>query len=125
MPPEQQVPSRSRLIVALDTSDGAEALRLVAALRGRVGIFKIGLQLFGAEGPSIVRRIVEGGEQVFLDLKIHDIPNTAAHAVGEAIRMGAAFTDLHVAGGAAMLRAAVEEARRAASPDGSSRTRLL
>jgi orotidine-5'-phosphate decarboxylase len=112
MSPTERIPPHHRVIVALDTSDPDAARRLIGRLRGRVGFFKVGLQLFSAAGPAIVREIVAAGERVFLDLKLHDIPNTAAHAVGEAARMGAAMTDLHVAGGEAMLRSAVEEARR-------------
>ncbi len=110
--------------MALDDSDRAAVRRLVAALKGKVGLFKVGLQLFSALGPAIVREILDAGEKVFLDLKVHDIPNTAARAVGEAFRMGACFTDLHVTGGEAMLRAAVEEKRRI-RPKGTAPPRLL
>ena len=68
-------------------------------------MFKIGLQAFIANGPSIVREVVASGEKVFLDLKIHDIPNTAQHAVAEAAALGASITTVHAAGGDAMLRA--------------------
>jgi orotidine-5'-phosphate decarboxylase len=79
---------RDRLVIAVDVSTRDEILRLVDELRGTAGVFKIGLQAFIANGPSIVREIVASGERVFLDLKIHDIPNTAKHAVSEAASLG-------------------------------------
>lgn len=94
-----------RLVVALDVSTRDELLRLVDALQGTVGVFKIGLQAFIANGPSIVREVVARGERVFLDLKIHDIPNTAKHAVAEAASLGASIATVHTAGGESMLRA--------------------
>ncbi|HYS53390.1 MAG TPA: orotidine-5'-phosphate decarboxylase [Thermoanaerobaculia bacterium] len=97
--------SRDRLIVALDRSSREEILRLVDALRGTAGAFKIGLQAFIANGPALVREIVSSGEKVFLDLKIHDIPNTARRAVAEAASLGVAMTTVHAAGGEAMVRA--------------------
>src|SRR6202165_4933583 len=97
--------SRDRLIVALDRSSRDEILRLVDALRGIVDIFKVGLQAFIANGPSIVREITARGEKVFLDLKIHDIPNTAAKAVAEAEAQGASMGPGHACGGGAMVRA--------------------
>src|SRR5262245_24075940 len=100
--------SRSRLIVPLDVSTQREALEIVALLKGRVGMFKVGLQLYCAEGPQIVRRLVEAGEPVFLDLKLHDIPNTVGAAVRECRRLGASMLDVHVGGGAPMIRAARE-----------------
>src|SRR5258706_2034862 len=123
MPEAKPILPHQRLIVGLDTSDRDGALRLVEGLHGRVGCFKVGLQLFTSLGPSIVSDIVASGEQVFLDLKYHDIPNTAAHAVREASRLGAAFTDVHVSGGEAMLRAAAEA--REAAPVSRPRTILL
>lgn len=97
--------ARDRLIVAIDRSSRDEILRLVDALTGSVGVFKIGLQAFIANGPAIVREIVARGERVFLDLKIHDIPNTAKHAVAEAAALGAAMVTVHASGGSEMLRA--------------------
>lgn len=96
---------RDRLVIAVDVSTREEILRLVDDLRGTVGVFKIGLQAFIANGPDIVRQVVSSGERVFLDLKIHDIPNTAKHAVAEAAALGAAIATVHTAGGEAMLRA--------------------
>lgn len=100
---------RDRLIVALDRSSRDEILRLVDALSGAVGLFKIGLQAFIANGPSIVREVVSRGEKVFLDLKIHDIPNTAKHAVAEAASIGASMLTVHAGGGAAMLRSSCHD----------------
>lgn len=94
-----------RLVVAVDLSARDEILRLVDTLQGSVGVFKIGLQAFIANGPAIVREVVARGERVFLDLKIHDIPNTAKHAVAEAACLGASIATVHAAGGEAMLRA--------------------
>jgi orotidine-5'-phosphate decarboxylase len=98
-----------RLVVALDVSDREAILRLADALHGVAGIYKIGLQAFIANGPSIVRELVSRGERVFLDLKIHDIPNTAQHAIAEAAALGASIATVHTAGGAAMLRACAHE----------------
>ncbi|MEK6374471.1 MAG: orotidine-5'-phosphate decarboxylase [Acidobacteriota bacterium] len=104
--------SRDRLIVALDRSSRDDILRLADQLHGVAGALKIGLQAFVANGPSIVREIIGRGERVFLDLKIHDIPNTAQHAVEEAAGLGAAMVTIHIAGGEAMMRACVEAADR-------------
>jgi len=101
--------SRDRLIVALDRSSRDDILALVDALRGVAGAFKIGLQAFIENGPALVREVVAGGEKVFLDLKIHDIPNTASHAVENAAHLGVAMTTVHAAGGEAMLRACVRD----------------
>lgn len=100
---------RDRLVVAVDASERDDILRLVDQVRGTVGVFKIGLQAFIANGPQIVREIVSTGERVFLDLKIHDIPNTAKHAVGGAAALGASIATVHAAGGEAMLRACAHE----------------
>lgn len=101
--------SHDRLVVAVDLSKRDEILRLVDDLQGSVGVFKIGLQAFIANGPSIVREVVSRGERVFLDLKIHDIPNTARHAVAEAASLGAFIATVHAAGGEAMLRACAHD----------------
>ncbi len=99
--------ARDRLIVALDVSTADEARALVDRLSGRVGMFKIGSQLFTAAGPQLVREIVGRGEKVFLDLKYHDIPHTVAEAVGEAGQLGASLITVHALGGKAMIEAAV------------------
>lgn len=99
---------RNPLVVALDVPTGARAMELVGQLRGRVGMFKIGKQLFTAEGPAIVRRIIETGEDVFLDLKFHDIPNTVAAAGVEAARLGVRIFNLHALGGRTMMQRTVE-----------------
>lgn len=99
--------SRDRLIVALDRSSRDDILRLADQLHDAAGALKIGLQAFVANGPDIVREIAGRGQRVFLDLKIHDIPNTAKHVVAEAAALGAAMVTVHAAGGAAMLEACV------------------
>jgi len=99
--------ARDRLIVALDVPKAEIARELVDRLAGRVGMFKVGSQLFTAAGPEIVHEIVGRGEKVFLDLKFHDIPNTVAGAVASASRLGVSLLDVHGLGGRAMLEAAV------------------
>lgn len=101
----------ARLVAALDTPDLAQAEAWAAALAPAVGVLKVGLELFGALGPAAVRRIAAHGP-VFLDLKLHDIPNTVAGAVRSLGPLGAAMLTLHAAGGAAMLGAAREAAER-------------
>jgi len=96
---------KDRLVVALDRSSREEILSLAGALSGSAGVLKIGLEAYVANGPSIVRELVGRGEKVFLDLKFHDIPNTASHAVAEARRLGASIVNVHASGGAAMMRA--------------------
>ena len=76
--------ARDKIIVALDVATKKEALDLVAQLKGDISFFKIGLQLYTAEGPEIVRAVRGTGAKVFLDLKLHDIPNTVAKAVQSA-----------------------------------------
>jgi len=102
----RQTEVKDRLIIALDYPDRESALRLVEQVSGMVGMFKIGLQLFTAEGPAIVREIIDAGERVFLDLKFHDIPNTAAGAALSAARLGVSIFNLHALGGGEMMRAA-------------------
>jgi orotidine-5'-phosphate decarboxylase len=99
---------RDRIIVAVDQSSRDDILRTVDELAGTVGVFKIGLQAFIANGPSIVREIVSRGEKVFLDVKIHDIPNTAMNAVAEAASLGAFMVTVHTSGGVEMLRASAQ-----------------
>jgi len=105
-----------RLIVALDVSSAREAHNIVQALGTAVSSYKVGNQLFTAEGPGVVRELVESGKKVFLDLKFHDIPNTVAGSVRSAAALGISMLTVHAAGGSAMLRAAMEAARQAPKP---------
>jgi orotidine-5'-phosphate decarboxylase len=95
-----------KIIVALDVPTKREALELVEMLRDQISFFKIGLQLYTAEGPEIVRAVSSAGAKVFLDLKLHDIPNTVARAVESAGRLGVQMLTIHLSGGSAMVRAA-------------------
>ena len=101
---------RDRLIVALDVSSSSEAQKLVARIGDAAGIYKVGLQLFTAEGPGIVRDLISSGRRVFLDLKLHDIPTTVALAVKSAADLRVDMLTIHASGGSAMLRAATEAA---------------
>ena len=101
---------RQRIIVALDVADEIELLRLVDVLRGRVGLFKIGKELFTALGPRAISLVRDRGAEVFLDLKYHDIPNTVAGAVRSAARLGVSMLSVHASGGSGMVRAAKDAA---------------
>ena len=103
------------VIVALDVDSGSRALALAETLHGMVGAFKIGSRLFTLEGPDVVKRLVDKGERVFLDLKFHDIPNTVAQAVEAAVATGAWMVNVHASGGVPMMQAAVNAGREAAA----------
>ena len=105
--------ARDRLIVALDVSSAAAARSIVAAVGETASTFKVGMQLYTAEGPQVVRDLVAAGRRVFLDLKYHDIPNTVASAVKEAAALGVSLLTVHAGGGARMLTAAADAAREA------------
>ncbi|TMP94704.1 MAG: orotidine-5'-phosphate decarboxylase [Verrucomicrobia bacterium] len=96
-----------KIIVALDVATKKEALAVVEQLREQISFFKIGLQLYTAEGPGIVRDVLATGAKVFLDLKLHDIPNTVERAVGSAGQLGVHMLTIHLCGGEEMIRAAV------------------
>lgn len=98
----------TELIVALDASDTSQAKSWVEQLGEKVGFYKVGLELFTSAGPGILGWLRERGKRVFLDLKFHDIPNTAAGAVAAANRWGVDLCTVHAAGGAEMLRACRE-----------------
>jgi orotidine-5'-phosphate decarboxylase len=98
--------TKDRIIVALDVPAKKEALELVETLRGQISFFKIGLQLYTAEGPEVLRAVSSTGSKVFLDLKLHDIPNTVARTVESANRLGAQMLTVHLSGGSEMIRAA-------------------
>jgi orotidine-5'-phosphate decarboxylase len=104
------------LIVALDVGDVASAGALVEQLYPTVTLFKVGLQLFTAAGPRAVEAVHKRGGRVFLDLKLHDIPNTVAGAVREAARLGVVMCTLHASGGRSMLQAAAQAVSRSDSP---------
>ncbi len=102
--------ARERLIIALDLPNAAEAIALAEELAGAVTHFKIGLQLYTAAGPEIVRAIAATGAEIFLDLKLHDIPNTVAKAVSAAAELRVKMLTLHLSGGRRMLEAAAAAA---------------
>jgi orotidine-5'-phosphate decarboxylase len=95
-----------KIIVALDVATKAKALELVEMLRDQISFFKVGLQLYTAEGPEIVRALLATGAKVWLDLKLHDIPNTVARAVESASHLGVHMLTIHLIGGSEMIRAA-------------------
>jgi orotidine-5'-phosphate decarboxylase len=95
-----------KIIVALDVPAKKEALQLVEQLRKEISFFKIGLQLYTAEGPEIVRAVLSAGARVWLDLKLYDIPNTVGRAVESAGALGVQLLTIHLSGGGEMIRAA-------------------
>jgi len=95
--------ARSKIIFALDVNGVAEIDRYAGMLAAKVGMFKVGKELFTACGPEAVRAVQRHGGQVFLDLKYHDIPNTVAGAVKSAVRTGADMMTIHLSGGRAMI----------------------
>jgi orotidine-5'-phosphate decarboxylase len=102
---------KDRLIVALDVPTAIEAQEIVYELGDSVSIYKVGLQLFTSEGPQFVSELVNSGRKVFLDLKLHDIPNTVAGAVKAAAELGVHMLTVHAAGGSKMLKEAVAAAK--------------
>ncbi len=90
---------RERLIVALDVSSAAAARKIVAAVGDSAYTYKVGMQLYTAEGPAVGRDLIASGRRVFLDLKYHDIPNTVGAAVREAAQLGISMLTVHASGG--------------------------
>jgi orotidine-5'-phosphate decarboxylase len=95
-----------KIIVALDVRSKKDALGLVEQLREKISFFKIGLQLYTAEGPDVVRAVLSTGVKVWLDLKLYDIPNTVGRAVESANALGVQLLTIHLSGGGEMVRAA-------------------
>jgi orotidine-5'-phosphate decarboxylase len=106
-------PGRERVIVALDVPDNAALTDLLDRLEGQPRFYKVGLELFVAEGARAVEVVKTRGGQIFLDLKLHDIPQTVARAVASAGKLGVDLLTVHISGGREMLQRAV-----GAAPDG-------
>ena len=102
--------ARKRLVFALDESDMEKAAAWVDLLKDRVGMFKIGKEAFTSLGPRIVESVIRKGGGVFLDLKFHDIPNTAAGAARAAVKLGASIFNVHALGGKEMMKSAADAA---------------
>jgi orotidine-5'-phosphate decarboxylase len=113
--------ARDKLIVALDVPSAEAGLRLAERLRGHAGMFKVGLENFTAEGPMLPRFLVAVGVKVFLDLKLHDIPNTVRAAARQAAQLGVSMFNVHASGGRKMMEAALAGAQEgsAGRPKGS------
>jgi len=107
-----QLTAKERLVLALDVDDFKKAEELVVKLSDYVGVFKIGSQLFTAEGAKVVNMVNERGGKVFLDLKFHDIPNTVARAAEVATKLGVYIFNVHTSGGYEMMRAAAEASEK-------------
>ncbi len=116
---------KDRIIFALDVEHFHEAQHWVTLLRDRVGIFKVGKQLFTHSGPKVIDMIIQKGQKVFLDLKYHDIPNTVAKAGEEATRHQVAMFNLHALGGFEMMKKTMEVSRTVAKLLGIPRPAIL
>ncbi|MCI5708979.1 orotidine-5'-phosphate decarboxylase [Veillonella caviae] len=114
-----------RLIVALDVSTMDAMKSIVSSLGDSVSFYKVGMELFYAEGDQTVRYLQDQGKHVFLDLKLHDIPNTVAHGVSSLTRLGANLITIHGQGGPIMMKAAAQAARESAEQLGIERPKLL
>lgn len=119
------VTPKAKLIVALDVDNADRGLELFDALRDSVGMFKIGMQLFTAAGPDLVRKIVSRGGRVFLDLKYHDIPNTVALAGIEATRLGVSIFNVHASGGKEMMKRTSEAVAETARRENLTRPKVI
>jgi orotidine-5'-phosphate decarboxylase len=117
--------ARERLAVALDLPDRAQILAMARRIAREAGLLKLGLEAFVAEGPSLVWEVSRVGTGVFLDLKLHDIPNTVGRAAAAAVRTGAAIVNCHAAGGAEMMKAFGAGGREAAAKAGLAAPKLI
>ena len=119
------VTSKERLIVALDYDTMAEVETLLSRLQGQVGYYKVGLQLFSRTGPEVIKYLVGQGEKVFIDLKLHDIPNTVAKATRALTALGVGIITVHTSGGTEMMKAAAKAAREAAEEYGVEKPAVI
>lgn len=117
--------SKTKIIVALDVETGEEGRRIITDLKGEVGAFKIGLQLFTAAGASFVREVASTGVRIFLDLKFHDIPNTVSKASIEAARLGIWMFNVHALGGSEMMRKTVESVREVCDRENLEQPKII
>ena len=117
--------AKDKLIVALDVDTADRAMQLVETLADSVGMFKVGMQLFTAAGPDLVRRIIARGSRVFLDLKYHDIPNTVASAGIEATRLGVSIFNIHAAGGREMMQRTADAVADTAQRENLAKPRVI
>lgn len=117
--------AKDRLIIALDVDTTAEALSLVDRLQEHVGVFKVGMQLYNSEGPEILKKIHDLGGKIFLDLKLHDIPNTVGQASSVLTRHGVFMFNVHTAGGSEMMKRAAEAAQKISLEKGTTRPLVI
>jgi len=117
--------AKDRIILALDVDTAEEALQLVGKLSAHVGVFKIGMQLYDGIGPDIIKRVHDLGGRVFLDLKLHDIPNTVAAASRLITRFNTFMFNVHAAGGREMMSQAAQAAREQADRQSTAPPLLL
>ena len=120
-----QLTARERLVLALDVDNFKKAEQLVGELSDYVGVFKIGSQLFTAEGAKVVNMVNEKGSKVFLDLKFHDIPNTVARAAEVATKFGVYIFNVHISGGYEMLKTAAEVTKKTSLALGINKPLIL
>ena len=116
---------REKIIFALDVDHFTDAQRWVNLLKGHVGMFKVGKQLFTHAGPKVIDMIRQKDQKVFLDLKYHDIPNTVAKAGEEATKLNVAMFNLHALGGFEMMKKTVEASRTTAKSVGIPKPLIL
>ena len=120
-----QMDPKERIIVALDVDSPKKANAIVDQLRGDVGAFKVGLQLFVSAGPEFVRKLANDGHRIFLDLKFHDIPNTVAKAAVEAARLGVWMFNVHASGGGEMMMRTVDEVAKLCESEKLQRPKII
>jgi len=116
---------KDRIILALDVPDYDEAVRIAYKFEEHIEIFKVGSELFTAVGPEIIKKINSMGKKVFLDLKFHDIPNTAAKSAAAAARLGVFMFNVHTLGGLEMMRKAAEVIRKISLDENIERPKLI